>query len=71
MPLKEERRGGEREGSGRKPIAPGVKRVTFSASVAPDTLAVLRREAKRRNVSPGVLLDELVGALGNKKPPLK
>ena len=52
-----ERRGGAREGAGRK--AKADARVTLSARVAPATLAALRERAEREGIGIGELLDAL------------
>lgn len=45
-------------GGGRKPLPDDQKRVTMSASVAPETKKAITAQAKAAGVSVGVLLDQ-------------
>lgn len=51
--------GGKREGSGRKAAAPDIKRVQMVITISPETKIKLNREASRRALTVGRMLDSL------------
>jgi hypothetical protein len=54
----------EKRGVGRpKGTTRGRKRETWSVSVAPDTVTILKEAAKRRNVAPGEYIEEILTVL--------
>lgn len=55
--------GGRREGSGRKAVAPEIKRVQLAVTVDPPTKEILQRAAKQRGINVGRLLDIVAGEM--------
>ena len=58
--MKQEYRGGARQGAGRKAKDPNEKRVELVLSVDKDTKEKLKLISKARGIKPGKIIDEMI-----------
>ena len=58
-----DRRGGTREGAGRKSIAPEHRRVLLTVSVSPRTAEIITDAARTLGIRKGEVIDRIVGYL--------
>ena len=58
-----DRRGGVREGAGRKSIAPEHRRVLLTVSVSPRTAEIITVAARTLGIRKGEVMDQIVGYL--------
>lgn len=56
-----DRRGGAREGAGRKSIAPEHRRVLLTVSVSPRTAEIITDAARALGIRKGEAMDRIVG----------
>ena len=56
-----DRRGGSREGAGRKSIAPEHRRVLLTVSVSPRTAEIIADAAQTLGIRKGEVMDQIVG----------
>ena len=56
-----DRRGGVREGAGRKSIAPEHRRVLLTMSVSPRTAEIITDAARTLGIRKGEVMDRIVG----------
>ena len=56
-----DRRGGVREGAGRKSIAPEHRRVLLTVSVSPRTAEIITDAARTLGIRKGEVMDQIVG----------
>lgn len=58
-----DKRGGSREGAGRKSIAPEHRRVLLTMSVSPRTAEIITDAARTLGIRKGEAMDRIVGYL--------